>query len=99
VKPLTYTPKPIDTSQVFLNDDLNDLVEFLAKNTHENWSKERIRQGWQWGLERNDTRKENPCLIPYERLPDSEKEHDRIAAREILKTIILLGFSIKKTKG
>jgi ryanodine receptor 2 len=95
---LTYTPEPIDTSKIILSNELNGLVEFLAMNTHENWSKERIRQGWQWGPKRNDKRKEHPCLIPYEQLPESEKEHDRIAAKELLKTIILRGFSIKKKK-
>jgi hypothetical protein len=93
---LTYIPEPIDTSQIMLSNELNELVEFLAKNTHENWSKERIHQGWRWGPERNDRKKEHPCLIPYEKLPESEKEHDRIIATELLKTIILLGFSIKK---
>lgn len=95
---MTYTPKPVDTSQIHLPEDLNSLVEFLAKNTHENWSKERILQGWQWGPERNDTKKEHPCLIPYEKLPQREKVHDRIAAAELLRTIILLGFSIDKKK-
>jgi len=93
---LTYIPEPIDTSQIMLSNELNELVEFLAKNTHENWSKERIHQGWRWGPERNDRKKEHPCLIPYEKLPESEKENDRIIATELLKTIILLGFSIKK---
>jgi hypothetical protein len=93
---LTYKPEPLDTSKITLSTDLNELVEFLAKNTHENWSKERIHQGWRWGPERNDTKKEHPCLIPYEKLPEPEKDHDRIAATEILKTVILVGFSIKK---
>lgn len=95
---MTYTPDPIDTSKITLSNELHELVEFLAKNTHENWSKERIHQGWHHGPERNDTKKESPCLIPYEELPESEKEHDRIAATELLKTILLLGFSIKKKK-
>jgi hypothetical protein len=95
---LSYTPEPIDTSKIILSNELTELMEFLAKNTHENWSKERLHQGWRWGPERNDTKKEHPCLTPYEKLPESEKEHDRIAAMELLKTIILLGFSIKKVK-
>jgi hypothetical protein len=93
---VTYTPEPIDTSDIMLSRELSELVEFLAKNTHENWAKERVDQGWQYGPSRNDARKEHPCLIPYEKLPESEKEHDRIAATEVLKTIILLGFSLKK---
>jgi hypothetical protein len=95
---LTYIPEPLDTSKITLSNELKELVEYLAKNTHENWSKERIHQGWRWGPERNDTKKEHPCLVPYEKLPESEKEHDRIAATELLKTVILAGFSIKMKK-
>jgi len=93
---LPYIPKPVDTSDILLNDDLNELVEFLAKNTHENWAFERIKQGWRYGLKRNDIKKEHPCLVPYEKLPEVEKEHDRIVVKELLKTIILLGFHIEK---
>ena len=93
---MTYIPKPVDTSHINLDKDLEDLVEYLAKNTHENWSAWRLKQGWQYGPERDDTKKEHPCLVPYERLPESEKEHDRQVVKELFKTSLLLGFRIKK---
>lgn len=93
---VTYTPHTVDTSDISLKDDLNNLVDFLAKNTHDNWAKERIKEGWKYGHKRDDRKKEHPCLVPYEELPESEKEHDRIAVKELLKTIILLGFRIEK---
>jgi ryanodine receptor 2 len=34
--------------------------------------------------------------VPYEELPENEKEYDRNTAMETLKAIILLGFRIKK---
>jgi hypothetical protein len=68
----------------------------LAKTVHDNWAKERIKEGWTFGHKRDDTKKEHPCLIPFEYLPESEKKHDRIVVEELLKTIILLGFGIKK---
>ena len=93
---MTYTPHMIDTSDICLDDDLNVLVDFLAKNTHDNWAHERIKMGWKFGDKRDDRRKEHPCLVPYEELPESEKEHDRIVVKELLKTLILLGFRIEK---
>jgi ryanodine receptor 2 len=95
---VTYTPHSIDTSNIHLNEDLNNLVDFLAKNTHENWANERIKEGWKYGQKRNDIKKEHPCLVSYEALPESEKEHDRIVVKELLKTIVLLGFRIEKEK-
>ena len=92
---MTYVPKPVDTSQIYLDKDLEGLVDYLAKNTHENWAAVRINQGWKYGR-RNDAKKEHPCIVPYERLPESEKEHDRHVVRQVFKTILLLGFQIKK---
>jgi hypothetical protein len=96
---VTYVPHTIDTSNIHLNEKLINLVDFLAKNTHENWSNERIKKGWRYGQKRNDIKKEHPCLVPYEELPESEKEHDRIVVKELLKTVVLLGFRIEKEKS
>ncbi len=43
-----------------------------------------------------DFLKEHPCLVPYEELPESEKEYDRNAALQTLKAIVALGYGIKK---
>lgn len=92
----TYTPHPLDTSDVKLPQELEVLVEQMAKNVHEVWAQTRIAQGWQYGAERNDTLKHHPCLVPYEELPDSEKEYDRNTSVETLKLILKLGFEIDK---
>ncbi|MDR3218195.1 MAG: Ryanodine receptor Ryr [Dysgonamonadaceae bacterium] len=91
-----YTPQPIDTSQSTLSANLMEIAELLAKNTHEVWAAARIAEGWKYGVERNDERKEHPCLIPYKELPENEKEYDRNTALETLRLIEELGFEIKK---
>ena len=91
-----YTPNPIDTSNVQLPDALNILVEKMAENVHEEWAKTRIEQGWTYGPQRDDVNKKHPCLIPYDQLPDSEKEYDRNTAISTLKLIISMGFNINK---
>ena len=93
---MKYTPQPIDTNGVVLTDNVMELSELIAKNTHEVWSAGRIRDGWTYGEERNDAAKTHPCLIPYEDLPESEKEYDRNTALETLKLITKLGFRIEK---
>ena len=92
----TYTPHPLDTSDVKLPQELEVLVEQMAKNVHEVWAQTRIDQGWQYGAERNDAKKHHPCLVPYEELPESEKEYDRNTSIETLKLILKLGFKISK---
>lgn len=93
---MPYLPEPIDTSGIFLTSDLTGIVELLAKNTHENWAAGRISLGWQYGPERNDTKKEHPCLVPYNILPEAEKEYDRMIVREVLKTLLALEFEVQK---
>ncbi len=92
----TYIPKPIDTSDIELSEELMELTEEMAKNVHDVWSAGRIAQGWTWGPKRDDEKKENPCLVPYEELPESEKEYDRNTSIETLKVILSLGYKIER---
>ena len=91
-----YVPRPIDTSNVQLPVELDDLVEKIAKNVHEVWAQNRLDEGWIYGEERNDALKTHPCLIPYEELPEIEKDYDRNTAFGTLRLISKLGFKITK---
>lgn len=91
-----YVPQPMDTSDIQLPEELNVLIEQMAKNVHEVWAQSRIKQGWRYGNERSDALKQHPCLIPYEELPEIEKAYDRDTALETLKLISKLGFKIIK---
>ena len=92
---MSYEPKPIDTSGVTLTEDLSKLTEMLAKSAHDIWARQRMAEGWTYGPERDDAKKQHPCLVPYEHLPESEKEYDRNAAMETLKAILALGYKIE----
>ena len=91
-----YIPNPIDTSDIQLPEELNSLLEAMAKNVHEIWAQERINQGWTYGEKRNDVLKQHPCLIAYEDLPEEEKVYDRNTSIETLKLIFKLGFKISR---
>ena len=91
-----YKPEPINTDGIVLNPEILELSEILAKNVHDNWAKERIKQGWKYGEKRDDSKKETPCLVEYEKLPEEEKLYDRETAMETLKVIQKLGYEIKK---
>ncbi len=91
-----YTPKPIDTSNVELSQDLFELTERIAENVHEVWAEGRISQGWTYGEHRDDDKKTTPCLVPYKELTEEEKEYDRKTAMGTLKLILTLGYKIEK---
>lgn len=90
----TYTPSPIDTSDIELPNELSPLLEAMAKNVHEVWAQTRIVQGWHYGSERNDAEKLHPMLVPYDDLPEEEKVYDRNTSQETLRLILKLGFKI-----
>lgn len=92
----TYTPKPVDLTDVTLTDDLIELQEAMAENAHEVWSQNRIAEGWTYGIRRDDIKKQNPDLVPYDRLSDGEKQYDREMAMKTLKLVKKLGYDIIK---
>jgi hypothetical protein len=93
---MTYTPDPINTFDISLPPEIRGLTERLAKNAHEVWAAQRIKDGWSYGPLRDDAAKKHPCLKPYEELPESEKEYDRSAALETVKLILKLGYEITR---
>jgi len=92
----SYIPKPIDISDVTLSEDLDELREAIAENAHEIWAENRMAEGWTYGPERNDELKQNPDLVPYSQLPESEKEYDRQMAMKTIKLLIKLGYDLVK---
>ena len=89
-----YEPYPIRLDDVKLSDGLTELREAIAENAHEIWAKARTDQGWTYGPERNDQKKETPDMVPYCNLPESEKLYDREMAMQTLKLVKKLGYEI-----
>ncbi|WP_028067180.1 RyR domain-containing protein [Solirubrobacter soli] len=92
---MRYVPRPIDTAGVSLPPQLSALVEALAEHTHDVWAQERLDQGWTFGDTRDDGLRRHPCLVPYDRLPESEKRIDRRMAIETLRATLVLGYRIE----
>ena len=91
-----YQPKPVNTSDVTLPEELLTLTEMIAENVHDVWAVGRIAEGWIYGEEKDVQKKTTPLLIPYDELSDNEKDYDRNTALETLKLIIKLGYKISK---
>lgn len=91
-----YTPNPINTDDITLSEDLLALTEQIATNVHDVWAAGRIKEGWTYGEIKNTEEKTTPRLVPYDELPESEKEYDRNTAIETLKLIIELGYKITR---
>lgn len=86
----------LDPADAALGADLLALTETLARHAHERWVRMRTREGWRYGPERDDRRREHPCLVDYDDLPESEKEYDRQMTLATLRALTALGYEIRK---
>ena len=91
-----YIPNPIDVDEVVLPKEIEELTEYIAENTHEEWAKQRIKEGWTFAPKTNKKLKQSFDLVPYCELLDSEKEYDRKMAMNTLRVLYKYGYIIKK---
>ena len=87
-----YKPHPINLSDVKLEKEIVELREAIAENAHEVWAKARRDEGWTYGPERDDSEKTDPNLLPYDLLPEKEKESFRQISMESIKFLKKLGW-------
>lgn len=92
----TYSPAPLNLDDVTLPEELDELTEAIAENTHEVWSRGRMDEGWTYGAERDDDERKHPDLLPYSSLTEGEKDFDRDTAMNAIKLIVKLGYRIEK---
>lgn len=72
-----YKPAPLDLSAAELNPKMEELVDKLAENTHNVWAKERISQGWTYGLNEDVEKKRSPHLVHYSCVDEAIKVANR----------------------
>ncbi|MGA8871624.1 MAG: RyR domain-containing protein [Steroidobacteraceae bacterium] len=92
---MAYDPKRVDTTRVRLDAALAELIERLAESVHDNWSRQRLDEGWRYGPSRNDASKEHPNLVSYSELSEPEKEYDRGSALQTIHLLLALGYTIE----
>jgi ryanodine receptor 2 len=91
-----YRPTPLDTSAVILDDELVELIEVLAENTHDTWAQARLSAGWRHGPCRDDEERLHPCLLPYADLEEEEKDIDRTIVVATVRALVVLGYELRR---
>ncbi|TKR86982.1 hypothetical protein L596_011471 [Steinernema carpocapsae] len=92
-----YKPQPLDTRDIQLTEDMDPLIEQLARNTHNVWAKEKIKRGWTFGINEfvDATQKRSPHLVPYEQVDTRIKEANRASAAEFIRVLQLFGIFLE----
>lgn len=58
--------------------------------SHENWLKEKYAEGWKYGKEKDEEKKEHPCCVPYNELPAEQRVKDALFTGVVRAMKILL---------
>ena len=90
-----YEPSP-DVSGVCLSDEIMADVETIAKSVHDEWQRQRTKAGW--GYEGQTDGGKHPAMVPYEDLPEVEKDIDRATVLQTIRMLHHLGYSIHKER-
>ncbi|XP_033608233.1 ryanodine receptor isoform X6 [Cryptotermes secundus] len=94
-----YKPAPLDLGAITLTPKMEELVDQLAENTHNLWAKERIQQGWTYGLNEDSDMKRSPHLVPYSKVDDAIKKANRDTASETVRTLLVYGYNLDPPTG
>ncbi len=71
-------------------------LELLAKLEHERWKTKMLQEGWRVDAEKDHVERTSPYLVPWEKLPDSEKEKNRDMVRGIPKILAKNNLEIRR---
>jgi hypothetical protein len=48
------------------------------RDSHRNWYAYKEFEGWKYGPVKDPEKKEHPCMVPYEELPEEQRKKDAI---------------------
>ena len=82
------------TAEDFTDDDLKR----MARLEHGRWCAERLQAGWRYGEEKDEKRKINPYLVPWEALPKPIAEWDIGAVKKYPDHFAVAGYGIFRTR-
>jgi hypothetical protein len=72
-------------------------LEILAEAEHERWMRSKLEDGWAYAPEGDRLKKLHACLVPWNELPEVEKEKDRHLVRGIPLILARAGFAIVRS--
>uniref|UniRef100_A0A8C3ARP2 Ryanodine receptor 2 n=1 Tax=Cyclopterus lumpus TaxID=8103 RepID=A0A8C3ARP2_CYCLU len=90
-----YKPAPLDLSHIKLTSTQEAMVDKLAENAHNVWARDRIRQGWTYGIQQDVKSRRNPRLVPYILLDERTKKSNKDSLREAVRTLLGYGYNLE----
>jgi len=91
-----YLMRPARSHEQVINFP-KDSLELLARMEHERWMETKLAAGWQYAPVTDKSKKLHKCLVPWEQLPQEEKDKDNELVRGIPRVLAKAGFAVEKT--
>lgn len=73
-----------------------DEIEFLAREEHDRWVEERVRNGWTYGPEKDIDRRISPYLVAWDDLDEGIRGYDREPVREMVGLVESAGLAVRR---
>jgi len=80
-----YSQVPWEEAPLWQRESAIAGVEFSIANpkstpadSHESWYKHKKADGWVYGPVKDVVKKEHPCMVPYDDLPEQQKAKDKL---------------------
>ena len=82
-----FSQKDWREAEQWQRDTMINGVKFRLENPdvpasamHENWMKEKLSQGWVYGVVKDAEKKTHPCLVPFDQLPEFQQKKDQLSS-------------------
>ena len=85
IRKLGYAMVPIESAGEPVEKFPNDIIEQYAILEHDDWANGKLLFGWKYSPVRDDAKLLHDCLLPWQELPENQKEKDRDTARNVIK--------------
>ena len=72
-------------------------LEVLAEAEHKRWMQSKLDDGWIYASETDKAKKLHKCLVSWKKLPEEEKEKDRVLVRGIPEILSRAGYAIGRS--
>ncbi len=61
---------------------------------HESWMAEKVATGWKYGPVKDPEKKEHPCMVPFDQLPEAERMKDHLYVETVHTMARVLGHPV-----
>ena len=64
--------------------DSGEMDGFDPAASHENWMRQKEDDGWVYGSVKDPVKKQHPCMVPYDELPEEQRRKDHLFTAVVL---------------